>query len=119
MKNRAKRLLRRLVKQELAGKRDRLTHGLIDGRLHERYRYDFDGVTAYGFVNNGDFVYQYNVESTDQLTDDEIDEWFDRCMAAHINSPYDCTGRLFTFYIDWHRNPCGAISYVHRMVYDW
>ena len=84
---------------------DRLAEGLSQ---RERRRYDQGGESwrDYGFVRLGN-----------GLTDDEIADLF-RSMEVRIDSPYDCTGKAFTNRIDWHRNPNGSVSYVHRMSID-
>lgn len=122
LSTRTKKLWKKLVKDGRLGRRsrpDRLAHSLMDGRYCERCIADRDGVTYYGFLSGDDFTFYYDVDTVDDLTDEEIDEWFEENMKVRICSPFDCTGKLFTWVIDWHRNPCGAISYVHKMVYDW
>lgn len=57
-------------------------------------------------------------EKFNKYSDEEIQELLDECMREEIRSPYDCTGKRFTMWIDFHRNPCGRISYVHRMGID-
>lgn len=57
-------------------------------------------------------------EKFSKYSDDEIRELLDENMREEIRSPYDCTGKRFTMWIDFHRNPCGRISYVHRMGID-
>ena len=68
---------------------------------------DFDTCKLYGFI-----------ELPEDMSDGEIDDWFEWNMRRRINSPYDCTGQWFTEYIDWHRNPDGVISFVHTMGLD-
>lgn len=95
--------------------RDKLAHGMGDGTLWQRYAFEDEGWKSYGFVLGEQFADWYDVETTNDLTDDEITEWFDGNMRVIDDSPYDCTGRVFTRYIHWHRNPDGAISYVHAV----
>lgn len=84
---------------------DRLSKSL---EQRERRRYDSDGESwrDYGFIR-----------FEDDATDEEIADFFRR-MEVHISSPWDCTGRVFTNWIDWHKNPNGSVSYVHRMSLD-
>lgn len=76
----------------------------------ERNHYDEDGegLTEYGFLP----------EKYSKFTDDEVNEFLNEFMKLEIRSPYDCTGQRFTQWIDWHRNPCGRISYQHRIGID-
>lgn len=69
---------------------------------------DGEGFTEYGFLPEKLGVY----------SDEEIQEWIDENMWEEIRSPYDCTGKRFSRWINFHRNPCGRISYVHRMGID-
>lgn len=72
-----------------------------------RYFYDdneWDRYNEYGFLG-------YN------LTDEEINEIVEE-MWLRIYSPYDCTGKHFTLWINTHRNPSGLVSFVHRIGVD-
>lgn len=71
-------------------------------RTDPRIRYEGNGEywTEYGFLIGTDY--------TDEQVQEIIDEMYER-----IYSLYDCTGRPFTRWIDWHRNPSGLISYRH------
>lgn len=117
----AKEYLRRryykgVAKKRNANKEDRLAWSLMDS---ERFVSDPDGgCTYYGFIIGEDFADTYDVETTFDLTDEEIREWINSHMWISNYSPYDCTGEEFTCWIDWHRNPCGVISYVHRTALD-
>lgn len=75
-----------------------------DTRLYQRED-ECDVWTEYGF---------FNVED---MTDEEIQEAIDE-MRIEINSPYDCTGKVFTMWISWHKNPCGLLSVIHRKGLD-
>ena len=72
-------------------------------RVH--YSYDDEYWTEYGFLSGTDY------------SDEEVREIIDE-MRYRICSPYDCTGKPFTMWIDWHRNPSGLISFVHRVGLD-
>ena len=68
---------------------------------------DYDSCAEYGFIE------------ADGCTDGEIREWLDENVRIpHYCSPYDCTGKAFTMFLDWHRNPCGLVSYKHTIGYD-
>lgn len=47
----------------------------------------------------------------DPYTDDQIREYIEDSDVYYgrINSPYDCTGRRFTRWIDWKRTPAGIV----------
>lgn len=66
---------------------------------------DYEAWTEYGFFE------------ADKMTDEEIQECIND-MWITVNSPYDCTGKEFTMWITWHRNPCGLISVIHRKGLD-
>ena len=87
--------------------RDKLARSLCDVERTRVDAYD-DSWKHYGFICDFD----------DDLTDEEIDDWFYTHMRVEIHSAYDCTGRPFTSYIRWHRNPSGAVSYIHCMELD-
>ena len=71
-----------------------------------RVRYTDDySFTEYGYIDGRG------------LTDDDLREIF-YSWYIRVNSPYDCTGKAFTVCIDWHRNPCGLVSYHHKMSID-
>lgn len=75
----------------------------------ERYRHanTEDGYIEYGYITLHGELY------TDEELQDEIDR-----MTVSINTMYDCSGELFTYSIRYHRNPCGAVSFVHEMHLD-
>ena len=66
---------------------------------------DWDTYTEYGFLNGTDY------------TDEELDE-IREDMRLRVTSPYDCSGQRFTMWITFHRNPCGLISYTHKVGID-
>lgn len=51
-------------------------------------------------------------------SDEELREYFDEHRYV-IYSDYDCTGRPFTQWVEWHRNPNGSVSYVHQVGLDY
>lgn len=128
----AKKVLRRAYKgfKSVGGGRfvhdedDRLSMGLMEA---SRVCWDGDGESwrVYGYIMPSDIL--YHVDRGERhgiwqdylnLTDDEVQEFVDECMTVRIYADYDCTGQSFTRWIDWHRNPCGLISYVHAMALD-
>ena len=78
----------------------------------------YDATTyIYGFISIDDIADDYNV-SPNELTDDDIQWWFDDVVRITITYDYDCSGQMFTKRIHWHINPCGLISYVHVLGMD-
>lgn len=65
----------------------------------------------------GESWFEYGFFEAKDWTDEEIQEFVDD-MEIHINSPYDCTGMVFTQWITWHRNPCGLVSVIHKKGLD-
>lgn len=67
----------------------------------------WDCMVQYGFFNGAD------------MDDDDVREYIDDNIRIRPPySPYDCTGRPFTMYINWHRNPTGLISFVNHIGLD-
>jgi hypothetical protein len=62
-----------------------------------------EGIIKYGFLGD--------------VTDEEASE-ITESMSFGTGVSYDCSGRLFTFLIYWHRNPDGNVSYIHHMRLD-
>ena len=97
----AKKLLKKFFKQQPAT--------TMKSLLQEpRKMYKDEALKEYGFLP--DFLWQES--------DKEIEKYIYEEMWICICSPYDCTGELFTQWITFHRNPCGAISFVHCMGLD-
>ena len=72
---------------------------LESGRIKDS---DAEGYTEMGFFPS----YMTGWADTD------VNEYCNEMLAEHdIYSPYDCTGKLFIAFIDWHRNASGLISY--------
>lgn len=67
---------------------------------------DYESFREYGFL-----------KGSENWDDEDIKEWVDS-EWMDIRSPYDCTGKVFTAYIGWHRNPNGIISFVHCKAID-
>lgn len=105
-----KRIISKGYKDTHRGQSDKLVCSL-GVRPRSRTEENGEDWVEYGFT-------QIDPEDAALATDAEIDEWFEECMAVRIHSDHDCTGRAFTRFIDWHRNPDGRISYVHHMALD-
>ena len=101
-------MLKYFLKREYKAIHSRSAKKLVSLMVDERTYYDEESECAilYGFI-----------PGSEDCSDEEIreilkEEW------VHIYSPYDCTGKWFTWTIDWHRNPSGIVSYQHRMCLD-
>ena len=61
--------------------------------------------------------YHFRIMTTDpdEWTDEEIEEYImDEVGYGSINSPYDCTGKRFTRWCAWSRQPVGIV-----MIHAW
>ena len=102
-------------------------------RWIKRHRDEIHSINAYfvdplGKPMTDDWRHRYNEDGEGGVdyilvkdcgeTDEEIED-FVMCTVGYppINSPYDCTGRRFTWGIDWKRTPSG-IAIVHRWGLD-
>ena len=98
-----KKLFRKLFNQKPAPEVLPLTEKPRCGNYEDEY------YSEYGFLP----------QNTAAWSDDEIREYIDEYIRIPSWwSPYDCTGKPLTCWIDWHRNPCGLVSYVHRIGLD-
>ena len=80
-----------------AGMVDPLARPLTEAS-REQYRYE------------GESGYEYIIMKDDGSTDDELSDWFDSSVAyPPINSPYDCTGKRFTWFKHINRTPAGIV----------
>ena len=72
----------------------------------------------HGYKYEGEGGYDYIIIPDDGSTDDELSEWFD-CEVAYppIHSPYDCTGKRFTWGKHINRTPAGIVV-IHRWSLD-
>lgn len=68
---------------------------------------------------DGEYWTEYGYFDGTDKDDDEVREYIDEYIRVRPPySPYDCTGRAFTWMVDWHRNPSGLISYRNHMTLD-
>ena len=75
-----------------------------------RVRYDEDG--------EGSIEYGILPEDGTETTDEEIREYIrDYVELPEINSPYDCTGKRFTRWVDYKRTPAGIVI-IHAIGLD-
>lgn len=72
-----------------------------DTRIHCDDNEYGDSFREYGFI-----------KGSENWSDEDIKYWIDS-EWIDIRSPYDCTGKIFTAYIGYHRNPNGIISFIH------
>lgn len=94
----------------------------IERRVHKQKVKELKPITevsrCYYYREDYDSSFcEFWLEDLQGWTDEDIKEYVED-MWERINSPYDCTGKRFTIYIHWHRNPCGLVSFVHYMGID-
>ena len=72
----------------------------------------------HGYKYEGEGGYDYIIIPDDGSTDDELSDWFD-CEVAYppIYSPFDCTGKRFTWGKHINRTPAGIVV-IHRWSLD-
>lgn len=71
----------------------------------------YDGYVEYG-------LYELSEEQK-RMTEQELrDEIYEAFAIPVWHSPYDCTGKAFTQFISFHKNPCGLVSIIHHVGYD-
>lgn len=120
MNKNIKKIYKRVGKRYASQREDKLAYSLL---YATRTAADGEGWKDYGFILPEDIVYDYDPEVGEwgtylDLTEQEVNEWISEHMFVRIFSDYDCTGKPFTVCVNWHRNPCGLISYVHTMALD-
>ena len=76
-----------------------------------RYMYENDpDMVEYGFLPFEDMT---------EWEDEEVEEYIREEIRLYARAtPYDCTGDLFTWMCNWHRNPNGRISYQNYIGMD-
>ena len=64
---------------------------------------------------DGESMVDYTIIPDNGETDEEILEYIRNSpvFIGSINSPYDCTGKRFTWSYYFHRVPCGIVLYHH------
>ena len=73
------------------------------GDVDEKYGLTF---SEYGFIPD-----------SEDWTEEDIKQWKED-VRMRIWSPYDCSGEIFTYWINCHKNPNGLWSYVHHKAMD-
>lgn len=92
-------------------------HGLTDA-LKDRLEKSISEDWRTLIVNDGEGGVDYIIFQDDGESDEEIQEYVDEEVGyAPINSPYDCTGRPFTWDKHWKRTPAGIVV-IHRWAID-
>lgn len=94
--------------------RDRIAELQHDDPLAKPLTFDW----RHGYKYDGEGGYDYVIIPDDGSTDDELSEWFDSEVAyPPIYSPYDCTGKRFTWGKHINRTPAGTVV-IHRWSMD-
>lgn len=103
------KILKRYVKNKTRDSKDPYDISLMEQPRVGNASYD--GYTKYG-------LYEMT-EDQKQMTDEELRDLIYETFAIPAqHSPYDCTGKAFTEFISFHKNPCGLLSIVHHIGYD-
>ena len=69
-------------------------------------------------IGDWDSWTEYRFFDVDGMTDEDI-EFMVNSYRIDPNFPaWDCSGLAFTAWIDWHRNPSGLVSVVHKINLD-
>ena len=90
---------------------DRIYQDPLEKPITEKWRTQVDD--EYG--EDGKDYRILVVENPDDWTDEEIKEYImEEVGYPPINSPYDCTGKRFTAWTSWSRQPVGIV-----MIHSW
>ena len=99
-------MFNRYINRKVYRKKQAVPVKSLQDDWHRIYDEDGEGWKEFGFFE------------ADGMTDEEIQEYVDD-MRIDPNFPaWDCSGLAVTAWIDWHRNPNGWISVVHRVSID-
>ena len=105
------------LRNELVRKTRQRIHGLTDA-LKDRLAQSISEEWRTLIVNDGEGGVDYIILEDNGESDAEIQEYVDEEVGyAPINSPYDCTGRPFTWDKHWKRTPAGIVV-IHRWAID-
>ena len=99
-----KELMKLLEKKMYKAVHGGLPKQILSLQIESRIGYDekdYESFREYGFLKGSEY-----------WDDEDIREWVNS-EWIEIHSPYDCTGKIFTAYIGYHRNPNGIISFVN------
>ena len=104
-----RKFLRRCAKTQMHNLKDPYKVSLMESPRKGNGSYD-------GYVEYG--LYELSEEQK-RMTEQELrDEIYEAFAIPVWHSPYDCTGKAFTEYINFHKNPCGLVSIIHHVGYD-
>lgn len=103
--------------QEFVRMTRRSIHGLTNA-LKDRLAQSISEEWRTLIMNDGEGGVDYIILEDNGESDAEIQEYVDEEVGyAPINSPYDCTGRPFTWDKHWKRTPAGIVV-IHRWAID-
>ena len=104
-----RKILKNIEKRKLHNVKDPYAVSLMDEP--RKGCGSFDGYVEYG-------LYELS-EEQERMTEQELrNEIYEEFAIPEWHSQYDCTGKAFTEYISFHKNPCGLISIIHHVGYD-
>lgn len=99
-----KRSIGRVFAKAKQWKKDPLANSI---RREWRHSYSKDGEEVYAYT-----IFDYLAHESDEYINKFVEDY-----RIRINSPYDCTGKMFTMFLHWSRQPAGVVV-VHEMGYD-
>lgn len=101
----------------------------LQNKKHNRYGYTvpdksnplevplYDKSRLIADKNDSESWYEYGILHMEDWSDEAVSGYFDS-RKLRIYSQYDCTGKPFTFWLHWHRNPDRSVSFVHQLCVD-
>lgn len=104
-----RKILKNIEKRKLRNVKDPYAVSLMDEP--RKGCGSIDGYVEYG-------LYELS-EEQERMTEQELrDEIYEAFAIPVWHSQYDCTGRAFTQFISFHKNPCGLVSIIHHVGFD-
>ena len=105
-----RKILKRFVKNQLRDVKDSYEQkSLMD--MPRKYWESYDGYVEYG-------LYELT-EAQKNMSEKELrDLIYEEFAIPEWHSQYDCTGKAFTQFINFHKNPCGLVSIIHHVGFD-
>lgn len=92
----------RRIREQIADLQNQLTD-VLEKPITEEWRHIYRD-------EMGESGYYYAILPDEGETDDELSEWFDRCVAyPPICGPFDCTGKRFTWLKHIKRTKAGIV----------
>lgn len=113
--------IKRMKSQDLKFKA--LTQRVLMSTHNQRKPHEIGGLMDEKHVVVTDKKYEESItefwieDGLQDWTDEEIRDYM-KDMECHNNTPYDCSGKMVTYWITFHRNPTGLVSFTHHKCLD-